>query len=57
MKVFEGDCWEEELDATLQAMAFAFQSTVFPTVDYSPAQLAFGWDTTLGWKVAVFDRV
>ena len=58
MKVFKGDCWEEELDATLEAMEFAFQSTVSLTVDYSPAQLAFGWDMILGWKVAVdFDQV
>ena len=42
----------------LQAMAFAFWSTVFPTVDYSPSQLAFGCDIILDWKVAVdFDQV
>ena len=57
MKVFKGDCLEDELDTMLQAMVFAFRSTVSPTIDYSPAQLVFGHDMILGWKVAVdFDQ-
>ena len=58
MKVFEGDCWEDEVDAMLQAMAFGFWSTVSPTVDYSPAKITFGLDMILGWQLAVdFDQV
>ena len=48
IKVFEVNCWEEELNAMLYAMAFAFGSTVSPTVDYLLAQLAIEWDMILG---------
>ena len=51
MMAFEGDDWWVELDYTLEAMSWAFRTTIPSTITYSPHTLVFNYDMIMQAKV------
>jgi len=53
MMVFEGKDWWFELNYTLQAISWAFRTTIPSTIPYSPGTLAFNYNMIIQTKVKV----
>ena len=51
--IFEGEDWLSDVDQQLQATAWAIRSTINSASNYSPGQLAFGYDMIFQARVIV----
>ena len=51
--VYELDSWHEDIDALIQAIAWALCTTVPSNVPYSPGNLAFGMDMIMRLNIKI----